>query len=38
MNVYVKSVSESQVNAMDTVGEKLGTYNELATKHSKLVQ
>jgi len=31
MNVYVKSVSESQINAMDALGEKLGTYNELAT-------
>ncbi len=31
MNVYVKSVSESQVSAMDTLGEKLGTYNNLAT-------
>jgi integrase len=31
MNIYVKSVSESQVNAMDTLGEKLGTYNDLAT-------
>ena len=31
MNVYVKSVSESQVSAMDTLGEKLGTYNDLAT-------
>jgi integrase len=32
MNVYVKSVSESQVNAMDTLSEKLGTCNDLATK------
>ena len=32
MNVYVKSVSESQVSAMDALGEKLGTYNQLATK------
>jgi integrase len=31
MNVYVKSVSESQVSAMDTLGEKLGNYNDLAT-------
>ena len=38
MNGYVKSVSESQVDAMDTLGEKLGTYNELATNRSKLVQ
>jgi hypothetical protein len=32
MNVYVKSVSESQTAALDSLGEKLGTYNELATK------
>jgi integrase len=32
MNVYVKSVSESQVSAMDTLSEKLGTCTELATK------
>lgn len=31
MNVYVKSVSESQVNAMDALSEKLGTCNDLAT-------
>lgn len=30
MNVYVKSVSESQVNAMDALSEKLGTTSELA--------
>jgi integrase len=32
MNVYVKSVSESQVSAMDALSEKLGTCNDLATK------
>ncbi len=31
MNVYVKSVSESQVSAMDALSEKLGTCNGLAT-------
>lgn len=31
MNIYVKSVAESQVAAMDTLGEKLGTCNDLAT-------
>lgn len=29
MNVYVKSVSESQVSAMDALGEKFGTCNDL---------
>jgi integrase len=31
MNVYVKSVSESQVNAMDSLSEKLGVCNDYAT-------
>jgi integrase len=31
MNVYVKSVSESQVSAMDALSEKLVTCNDLAT-------
>jgi integrase len=31
MNVYVKSVSESQVSAMDVLSEKLGTCNDFAT-------
>ncbi len=31
MNVYVKSVAESQVNAMDALGQKLETCNDLAT-------
>jgi integrase len=37
MNVYVKSVNESQVNAMDALGEKLGTCNDLATDRPQLV-
>jgi hypothetical protein len=36
MNVYVKSVSESQVSAMDALSEKLGVCNDHAT--SKRVQ
>ena len=31
MNVYVKSVSESQVIALDSLSEKFGTCNDLAT-------
>ena len=31
MNVYVKSVSESQVSAMDALSEKLGICNDYAT-------
>jgi integrase len=31
MNVYVKSVNESQVSAMDALSEKLGICNDLAT-------
>jgi len=38
MNVYVKSVSESQVNAMDVLSEKLGTCTNLATKAPKRIQ
>lgn len=30
-NIYIKSVSESQVSAMDTLAEKFGTATELAT-------
>jgi hypothetical protein len=37
MNVYVKSVSESQVIAMDALSEKLGTCNDLATNRGGLV-
>ena len=31
MNIYVKSLSESQVNAMDTLSEQLGICNDHAT-------
>ena len=31
MNLYVKSVSESQVSAMEALSEKLGTSNDLTT-------
>ncbi len=37
MNVYVKSVSESQTAAMDTLSEKLGICNVLATSGQKRV-
>jgi hypothetical protein len=37
MNVYVKSVSESQVSAMDSFSAKLGTCNDLATDGKPLV-
>jgi integrase len=30
-NIYIKSVMESQVSAMDSLSEKLGTCNDLAT-------
>jgi integrase len=35
MNVYVKSVNESQVNAMDALSEKLGLCNVSATSGEK---
>jgi len=38
MNVYVKSVSESQVNAMDTLSEKLDLCNVSATSGEKRIQ
>jgi integrase len=38
MNVYVKSVSESQVNAMDALSEKMGICNDLATKPTGRIQ
>jgi integrase len=31
MNVYVKSVSESQINALDVLGKKLALFNESST-------
>ena len=37
MNVYVKSVSESQVSAMDSLSAKLGTCTELATPANRPV-
>ena len=30
-NIYIKSVTELQVSAMDTLSENLGTCNDLAT-------
>jgi integrase len=38
MNVYVKSVSESQVSAMDSLSEKLGVCNDLATNEKPSIQ
>jgi integrase len=38
MNVYVKSVSESQVSAMDSLSEKLGVCNDLATNEKISIQ
>jgi integrase len=35
MNVYVKSVNESQVNAMDSLSEKLDLCNVSATSEQK---
>lgn len=32
LDIYIKSVSESQVTAMDTLSEKFGTCNDLATE------
>jgi integrase len=37
MNVYVKSVSESQVNAMDVLSEKLAICNDYATPANQQV-
>ena len=31
-NIYIKSVNESQVTAMDSLSEKLGICNDHATK------
>jgi integrase len=38
MNVYVKSVSESQVNAMDSLSEKLGICNDNGMKALRRIQ
>jgi hypothetical protein len=37
MNVYVKSVTETQINAMDAFGEKLEICNGHATGEKGLV-
>ena len=37
MNIYVKSVGESQVNAMDALSARLGTCNDLATDGKEFV-
>jgi hypothetical protein len=34
-NIYIKSVTELQVNVMDTLGEKLGICNDYATPRQK---
>lgn len=36
-NIYIKSVSKSQVDAMDTLSEKLGACNDLATNPKRQV-
>ncbi|HEV2197169.1 MAG TPA: tyrosine-type recombinase/integrase, partial [Candidatus Acidoferrum sp.] len=36
-NIYIKSVNESQVSAMDTLSEKLGICNDLATSEKGTV-
>ena len=38
MNVYVKSVNESQVNAMDALSKELGICNDHATKSAGRIQ
>ena len=39
MNVYVKSVNQAQISAMDALGDQFSaeTSNELATNRSQLV-
>jgi len=37
-NIYIKSVSESQVSAMDSLSEKFATCNDLATKPTGRIQ
>ena len=37
-NIYIKSVTESQVNAMDSLGEKLDLCNVSATSRGKRIQ
>ena len=38
MNVYVKSVNESQVNALDALNEKLATCSNLAANQARAIQ
>jgi integrase len=38
MNVYVKSVNESQVTALDSLSEKFATCNDLATNQTRVIQ
>jgi integrase len=37
-NVYIKSVSASQVSALDSLTEKFETCNDLATNHLRVIQ
>jgi hypothetical protein len=36
-NIYIKSVTKSRVSAMDSLSEKLGTCNDLATPAKRSV-
>jgi integrase len=38
MNVYVKSVNESQVNALDALQEKFATCTNLAANQTRAIQ
>ena len=38
MNVYVKSVNESQVNALDSLSEKFEICNDHATNQARVIQ
>jgi integrase len=38
MNVYVKSVNESQVNALDALNEKFATCSNLAANQARVIQ
>jgi hypothetical protein len=38
MNIYVKSLNESQVSAMDALSEKLGICNDLAMIVPRVIQ
>ena len=38
MNVYVKSVNESQVNALDALNEKFATCSNLAANQTRVIQ